>query len=303
MRKEDFAEILGSINENYVEEAASIKKVRKPVWLKWGAVAACLCLVAAGSIFYRAQNPADFQTMVAQGSVNTVAYMTQVPINDWTAVYQQMNFGGDKLERFVGAELLETGSAIWYRPDGSGNLKYLIREDESGALTLWAFISFKMNEGETYTYGDVLSIIFGVECAEDIVSITTSPIRSNSTDIGEAIQKEVGTHTYSDPEDISAFYDIAKNIVCFGCCGAYRDNPADNTRFTYSFSTEKSDKLTSGESTYGTRCLSIALADGTTLDSWKYDALSGSFFEYHGIFTEPLAEDDVHTLNEIFGIQ
>lgn len=49
MRKEDFAEVLGDINENYVKEAETIKKTRKPTWVKWGAMAACLCL-AIGSI-------------------------------------------------------------------------------------------------------------------------------------------------------------------------------------------------------------------------------------------------------------
>lgn len=47
MRREDFAEVLGDINENYLKEAESIKKARKPVRLKWGAMAACLCLLVA----------------------------------------------------------------------------------------------------------------------------------------------------------------------------------------------------------------------------------------------------------------
>ena len=45
MRKEDFAEVLGDINENYIQEAETIKRSKKPVWPKWGAMAACLCLV------------------------------------------------------------------------------------------------------------------------------------------------------------------------------------------------------------------------------------------------------------------
>lgn len=45
MRKEEFCEVLGDINENYVKEARANCKARKPVWLKWGAMAACFCLV------------------------------------------------------------------------------------------------------------------------------------------------------------------------------------------------------------------------------------------------------------------
>ncbi len=47
MRKEDFAEVFGDINENYIQEAEAIKTSKKPVWLKWGAVAACFCLLVA----------------------------------------------------------------------------------------------------------------------------------------------------------------------------------------------------------------------------------------------------------------
>lgn len=49
MRKEDFVDVLGEINENYVKEAETIKKAKKPVWVKWCAIAACLCLVVVGA--------------------------------------------------------------------------------------------------------------------------------------------------------------------------------------------------------------------------------------------------------------
>lgn len=48
MKKEDFAEVLGDIDENFVKEAETVKRTRKPAWVKWGAAAACLCLVATG---------------------------------------------------------------------------------------------------------------------------------------------------------------------------------------------------------------------------------------------------------------
>ena len=49
MKKEDLAEVLGSINENYIQEADMMKKAQKPVRLKWGAMAACFCLLAAAA--------------------------------------------------------------------------------------------------------------------------------------------------------------------------------------------------------------------------------------------------------------
>lgn len=56
MRKEDFAEVLGDINENYIKEAETIKKTRKPAWIKWGAMAACLCLVIGSIMVSQNQN-------------------------------------------------------------------------------------------------------------------------------------------------------------------------------------------------------------------------------------------------------
>lgn len=49
MRKEEFAEVLSDINENYIQEAETGKRSKKNVWLKWGTMAACLCLVAASA--------------------------------------------------------------------------------------------------------------------------------------------------------------------------------------------------------------------------------------------------------------
>ena len=56
MKREKFCELLGEINENYVKEAETIKKAKKPVWVKWGAMAACLCLVVVGAVLPMTNN-------------------------------------------------------------------------------------------------------------------------------------------------------------------------------------------------------------------------------------------------------
>lgn len=55
MRKEDFFEVIGDLDDGIVEGAktsmkknADSKARRMPGWIKWGAAAACLCLVIAG---------------------------------------------------------------------------------------------------------------------------------------------------------------------------------------------------------------------------------------------------------------
>lgn len=48
MKKENLYEVLGDIQEEYVNEAhGTAKKKARPVWLKWGAIAACLALICA----------------------------------------------------------------------------------------------------------------------------------------------------------------------------------------------------------------------------------------------------------------
>ena len=206
-----------------------------------------------------------------------------------------------KLEKYVGEIYKEAEDGVWYIPKDTNNLKYLIKQDNNGEYSLWVFSAFEVENGNTYTYGYVMKTIYGVQSAEDIESIITTPSNSNNTDYGREIQKKIGTEKYTDRSSIEAFYNIVQNVVCYGE-NAY-ENAGDNRRFEYSFSTDAEDKLHSGESTYGTRFLKVTLKDGTTIDSWKYSALSGAFYEYGGIFTQPLPEEEVYTLNEIFGIK
>jgi len=62
MRKEDFAEVLGGISEEYIKEAETVKRAGKPFWVKWCAAAACLCLMvlAVAPLFMRTtETPQD----------------------------------------------------------------------------------------------------------------------------------------------------------------------------------------------------------------------------------------------------
>lgn len=50
MKKEQLYEAIGDINENYINDAhMTAKKKSHSVWVKWVAMAACLCLVVVGA--------------------------------------------------------------------------------------------------------------------------------------------------------------------------------------------------------------------------------------------------------------
>lgn len=50
MKKEEFCEILNDIDEKHIKEAREYHRARKPIWLKWGALAACMVLFV--SVFF-----------------------------------------------------------------------------------------------------------------------------------------------------------------------------------------------------------------------------------------------------------
>lgn len=61
MKEERILDVLGKVDEKYIKEAdPEAKKRRKvPVWAKWGAMAACLCLMVVATIPLWQQSPAD----------------------------------------------------------------------------------------------------------------------------------------------------------------------------------------------------------------------------------------------------
>ncbi len=53
MKKKIISDAITNISSEYIEKAADYtvaKKSRKPVWVKWGAMAACLCLMVMAAI-------------------------------------------------------------------------------------------------------------------------------------------------------------------------------------------------------------------------------------------------------------
>ena len=45
MTNEKLYEAIGDISDKKIKEAKQVRKAKQPIWLKWGAMAACLCLV------------------------------------------------------------------------------------------------------------------------------------------------------------------------------------------------------------------------------------------------------------------
>ena len=79
MKKEELFNIIGEVDEQKVAAAgmAMNKKKSRPVWVKWGAMAACLCLVIVGIYFGTNKHP-EHQIMLQYNEVSSV--MSSAPI-------------------------------------------------------------------------------------------------------------------------------------------------------------------------------------------------------------------------------
>ena len=47
MKEQRLLKAMGKVDGKYIEEASPAQQTKKPGWLKWGAMAACLCLIIA----------------------------------------------------------------------------------------------------------------------------------------------------------------------------------------------------------------------------------------------------------------
>ena len=79
MTNEKLYEVLGDINEKHINEARAYHKAKKPGWVKWGAMAACFCLVVGLAIpmlnnDYSDQNPHSGLQSVKNPVYNVVEY-------------------------------------------------------------------------------------------------------------------------------------------------------------------------------------------------------------------------------------
>ena len=70
MTNEKLYEVLGDINEKYVKEAKEYRKAKKPIWFKWGAMAACLCFAVFGIFVIQHLGTAPSTTIEQPGNAD-----------------------------------------------------------------------------------------------------------------------------------------------------------------------------------------------------------------------------------------
>lgn len=209
----------------------------------------------------------------------------KIPNGKYKATYSKVNtISSEKFQESKGKKL-EGLDNIFYL-SGHNDLQYIIQKSADGIYELLKFQSF---ESENYPYGDVLELVYGINSAEDIVSIYVEAANVDNTDSGKKTQEEIGTLTVAKKEDIREIYEIISAMICYG---------EDNWDMI-DYGSNDSGMV---ESVRQGRYLTFNLRNKSAIDGLKYTGISGMFYEYSGIAYNRLNDADKGTVEGIIGI-
>lgn len=330
MKKEELLDAIGNIRSETVERNSwksqeSRAKKRLP-WRRWVAAAAVAVMAGAGLVSYRhflpredgavqewegdGQPPysrealfggdwekpeekapfVEVSTLLANsGSGDTMEElalrMVQVNLGQYGAQYEEVAASSSEaLEKAKGEALEEEED--WYRLSGHEDLQYLIHASEQG-YTLWKFGWFLSEE---YPYRDVLRYIYGVDSGEDIQEILLTAANMDNSDAGKRLQEEIGEYGITDQEALKQLYDILCSMTCYG----------QNRWDLIDYGGNDESMV---ESVRAGRYLAIETDDGIIIDSLKYTAVSGMFYEYCGVAYSRLSPEEKETVDRLFRIE
>lgn len=265
-------------------------------WLLMAAVVLMLLLLGTGCLKHTeegtlnsdgAGEPVDIDTLLSpQGAWEPVLFTAAVDVYGRTAVYNMIPEGDSaKLSGNLGDPF--GGTSEWYTVSGHDNIQYLIRHTD-GNYSLWKFSCFAEAD---YPYRDVLEVVYNIRSAADIAEIVVMPANMDNTAAGMELQKEIGTMTVTDEEEIAAVYDMISALTCYGENNWERIDLGD-----YSEEGMLNQVLLG-------RYLTLVSADGKEFNQLKYTGVSGTFYEYHGIAYSPLTAEQKKEVDRILKIE
>ena len=224
MKAMDFLTLLGELDEGAVGAPAVKRKKRRPLWV----AAACLCACMLGFSAWFFLPP-----MV---STSDAVELTTIRIDSRLASYRVVEtermspFERMRLPDTPGEVVCTHGGTAFYRIQGASDLYYLLGQGTEG-YTLYEFDHFTSLVGvdmaESFWYdvgwltdgdlaaldcetvpsmGEILTVIYGVTSAEDVVSIRFN--KSPSYRGGVTKKVKVSPVTVKDAEDVERLYAL-----------------------------------------------------------------------------------------------
>lgn len=199
------------------------------------------------------------------------------------------------LQGFIGEFFLEDGGRKWYRVRGHEDLQYLICKFPQGELKGYEFQRYKLfNNDDIYSYGEVLSDIYHVISADDIRQIVFLPPRFDQTESGKATQKEISTVAVSKKSDIRKLTAILSDMRCYGEGSLGRDDLP-----CYREDTICAMKIAQMSNTSMYRVVRIDLKNGASVQTLKYSATWGGFYQNDGVAYHDLSDEDAELIHRL----
>ena len=220
MTNEKLYEVLGDINEKRVKEARDYRKAKKPVWVKWGAMAACLCLVVglAIPVLNPKGGPGQDDPLRPLNMIEyNGAYYEGIDMTD-TKTLDSFNLPHEITTDMIGASLGtgldsagEKTEQILYqyvpyadivtitdelKQERTQRAVYIV--EDGGAYSFALFCNFIGFDSNTHTEASEMFVVYGVDEAEDIASIT------------------IGNDKITDADQLKALFDNLNSSYAMG---------------------------------------------------------------------------------------
>ena len=145
-----FSRALGKVNDKYIMEAITYKKEKKSGWLKWGVLAACLCLVILSTVYIQlSKEKIEPSTPMGQGYFNatvievsdssilvkcTDSFLDEIPVGSEVQVSTNTRSGEKVPEVEIGDNIrvLYIGEGTERNPYVLGDVISIFMVDENG---------------------------------------------------------------------------------------------------------------------------------------------------------------------------
>lgn len=219
MTNENVLDAIGGINENAVQDAKAYKRPKSKRWFRWGAMAACLCLVVGiaipilhhkGGIDHQdpLQDTAAFElngkfyevveTPEVLEKYGLPSKITEDVAGDHVAYLK--SDGDDSYE----CTPIETDMELYQYDLAASDGVYVLRNGETWCAALFRnFYQFDSNTNCSLTE---LYRVYGIESADDIKSIT---------EMDNNNENETGTPVV-ERQEITEFYNMTIALGSYG---------------------------------------------------------------------------------------